>query len=63
MTPSLDDQIACARRELAMRKRVYKRLIDGNKMTQATALHETACMEAIVDSLLELQTLKGETLL
>lgn len=42
------DKLACAKRELAMRKNVYPRWIGQNKMSAGKAAHEIACMEAIV---------------
>ncbi len=63
MTKTLDEQISCAKRELAMRERVYRRRVDENKMTQEQAAHETDCMKAIIDSLQFVQRSRGETLL
>ena len=48
---SLKVQIATAERELAMRRRVYPRLIATGKMTAAQAAAETAAMSAIVATL------------
>jgi hypothetical protein len=42
------DKLKCAQRELAMRKRVYPRWIEQNKMSEGKSAHEIACMEAIV---------------
>jgi hypothetical protein len=42
------DKLACAERELKMRKRVYERWTDEGKMSAGKAAHEIACMEAIV---------------
>ena len=39
---TLTDQIAAARRELGMRRRVYPRWVTNGKMTQATADHARA---------------------
>jgi hypothetical protein len=51
------DKLACAKRELAMRKNVYPRFVEQNKMSPGKAAHEIAAMEAIVrdyeDALLE----------
>jgi hypothetical protein len=41
---TLDEEIAAAERELAMRKAVYPGRIRAKKMTQAKAEHEIACM-------------------
>jgi hypothetical protein len=62
-TPSLDEQIACAERELKMRHRVYDRRVNDGSMPEDKATHEKACMTAIIASLKEYQRLKGETLL
>lgn len=48
---TLTDQLAAARRELGMRRRVYPRQVASGRMTQAAADHEIACMQAIVDTL------------
>lgn len=37
----------CAERELRQRQRVYPRLVESGRMTQAEADRETACMAAI----------------
>jgi GH15 family glucan-1,4-alpha-glucosidase len=48
---TLTDQIASARRELSMRRRVYPSWIERKRMTQTQADHEIACMEAIIATL------------
>lgn len=63
MRKTLDQQIASAKRELAMRERVYRRKVDENKMTMEQALHETDCMKSIIESLHDLKGLRGESLL
>lgn len=42
------DKLACARRELAMRKNAYPRWVEQHKMSAAKAAHEIAAMEAII---------------
>jgi hypothetical protein len=42
------DKLACARRELAMRKAAYPRWVEAKKMSAGKAAHELACMEAII---------------
>jgi hypothetical protein len=42
------DKLACARRELAMRRATYPRWVEQNKMSAGKAAHELACMEAII---------------
>ena len=49
--PTIHQQIASVEREIAMRKRVYPRWIDGGRMTQAKADHEIACMQAVLVTL------------
>ena len=49
------EQIECARREVAMRKRVYPRWVANGKMKQNKADLEIEIMESIVDLLLGLQ--------
>jgi hypothetical protein len=48
---SIDELCACARREVAVRKRVYPRLIQAGKMEVEVAIRETKMMEAITDLL------------
>lgn len=47
----LSRQRRCARRELAMRHKVYPRLVANKRMTQEEADEELAEMQAIVDTL------------
>jgi hypothetical protein len=44
-------QLACARRELAVRARVYPRLVAHETMLQSTATRELAAMQAICRTL------------
>jgi len=48
---TIEEQIACAKRELAMRRNVYRKWVSTGRMRQATADHEIAAMEAIVETL------------
>lgn len=48
---SIEALLACAKRELAYRRRVYPRLVAQEKMREQTATHEIACMERIVEIL------------
>jgi hypothetical protein len=43
------DKLACAERELKMRKRVYPRWVADRRMSEGQAAHEIAAMEAIVE--------------
>lgn len=42
------DKLACAKRELAMRRATYPRFVEQNKMSAGKAAHEIAAMESIV---------------
>jgi hypothetical protein len=42
------DKLACAKRELAMRKQCYPRWVEQKKMSVAQAAHQLACIEAII---------------
>lgn len=42
------DKLAAAKRELHMRKTVYPRWVEQGRISAGKAVHETACMEAIV---------------
>jgi hypothetical protein len=42
------DKLACAERELKMRRHVYPRWIEAGKISAGKAAHEIAAMEAIV---------------
>lgn len=48
---TIDAQIACIERELAMRARVYPRRVKDGKMSQALADRETRTMEAVLMTL------------
>lgn len=50
MTP-LPQLVACAERELALRRRVYPKWVLGGRMAPATAERETQAMADIVDTL------------
>lgn len=51
MTISLDQQIACVRRELAMRKNVYPKWVANGRMKQEAAEKEMAHLQAVHDTL------------
>lgn len=46
---SLADMLDAARRELAMRRSSYPKLVAGGRMSQTKADHEIECMEGIVE--------------
>ncbi len=43
------EKAKCARREVGQSRRVYPRLVEGGKMTQASADRETRLMELIAE--------------
>lgn len=47
----LTDQIACVKREIAMRERVYPRWVAAGKMKQEKADAEIAAMRAVLATL------------
>jgi hypothetical protein len=49
--PSLIDQVACVKREIEMRERVYPRWIGKRHMTQEKADLELAAMRAVLATL------------
>jgi hypothetical protein len=53
---TIEAQIACVRRELALRKRVYAKRVLERKMKPEEADHELACMQAVHDTLRALVT-------
>jgi len=60
---TIDDQIKCAERELAMRKRVYPRWITAKKMSEEKANREIAVMESIIKTLKAVKKIENGQLL
>lgn len=54
----LQEQVACVKREIGMRERVYPNWVARGKMTQEKADHELAAMREVLDSLGKLQALE-----
>ena len=52
---SIEDQIACVKREIGMREKVYPRWIEQKRMTQAKADKEIETMKAVLVTLETLQ--------
>jgi hypothetical protein len=52
---SLEQQVQCIEREIAMRTRVYSRFVSERRMTQAKADHELGAMRAVLTTLKSLQ--------
>lgn len=55
MSVPLADQIACVRREIGMRERVYKRWVSDQKMSQHKADTELEAMRAVLETLLKIE--------
>jgi hypothetical protein len=51
---TLDAQIACVKREIAMRLRVYPKFIISGKMKSTEADHQIAAMQAVLATLVGL---------
>ena len=51
---TLAEQIAEARRELALRRKCYPQWIKSGKLDSQDAYHQLQCMEAIVRTLMRL---------
>ncbi len=51
----LRDQIAAVQREIGMRRTVYPRRVQSGQMKQAAADREIAAMEAVLDTLREVE--------
>lgn len=56
---SLADQIGCIERELALRRRVYGRMVEQGRMTAHKAQREIELMASILDTL---NRLKGSAI-
>jgi len=50
-TFSIADQIACVRREIAMRERVYPKWVSAGRMKHDDAHREIAAMQAVLTTL------------
>lgn len=48
---TLDQQIACVKREIALRERVYPGWVSKGSMKQEKADHEIAAMKAVLQTL------------
>ena len=49
---TLEEQIAEAQRELALRRRCYPQWVKSGKLAHEDAYHQLQCMEAIVRTLM-----------
>lgn len=52
---TLDDEVACVRREIAMRERAYPRWVAQGRMTQEKANDELRAMRAVLSRLVNAQ--------
>jgi hypothetical protein len=52
--PTIQDQIACVRREVFMRERVYPARVRSRKMSQQKADTELAAMRAVLKTLTDM---------
>ena len=59
MAVSLEAQLRCAQRELAVRRAVYPGLVARHRLTEEQARHELAAMRAIVQTLTRLVVAAG----
>ena len=55
MTISLDEQLACVKREIAIRENVYPQWVRSRRMKQDVADSEIARMKAVLETLKSLQ--------
>lgn len=51
LAPTLDEQITCVEREIAMRERVYPAWVRNGRMTQQKADREVETMRAVASTL------------
>jgi len=51
---TLEEQIAEAQRELALRRKCYPAWVKSGKLTHEDAYHQLQCMEAIIRTLMRL---------
>lgn len=52
---TIEDQIKAVEREISMRRRVYPRWVENKRMSQEKADKEIATMEAVLETLKEVQ--------
>lgn len=48
---TLDEQVNCVRREIALRRNVYAKRIEAGKLTQEAATRELTLMQAVLVTL------------
>ena len=52
---TIDEQIKAVEREISMRRRVYPRWVENKRMSREKADKEIATMEAVLETLKEVQ--------
>lgn len=52
---TIEDQIKAVEREISMRRRVYPRWVENKRMSREKADKEIATMEAVLETLKEVQ--------
>lgn len=57
---SIDDLVACAKRELRLRQRKYPEWVLAGRMKEQQSQHEIDCMQQIVETLEAMQPAKPE---
>jgi cytochrome c556 len=60
MPYSIDEQIAAVKREIALRKQVYKRQVESGRLSEGKADYEIGAMEAVLATLEEVARRKPE---
>lgn len=55
---TLTEQLACVRRELALRKNVYPGWVRNGRMTRDKAHHEIECMASVVETIEKMKNLE-----
>lgn len=51
MSKTINEQIKCVLRELALREAVYPRQVSEGRMQHTVATHELACMRSVLETL------------
>jgi hypothetical protein len=51
MSATIDTQIKCVEREIAMRRRVYPKWVEAGRMSENKSIYEIATMEAVLETL------------
>lgn len=60
---TFQEQLACAKRELALRRNTYPKWVETNRMKQEKMDHEIECMDEIcktIERRIELEEISGQ---